>query len=100
MSDDTSYLPIIPLERGDSAFVVDGLNTKGKNIPIEIVGAPQFPGVQDTYYRPNPEDLTQINTIKPYLLECRDTFWVVDEMGAHYFSDKNPRGSQLLEADE
>jgi hypothetical protein len=100
MSDDTSYLPIIPLERGDGAFVIDGINTHGKNIPIEIVGAPQFSGVQDTYYHPNPEDLSQINTIKPFMLECRDTFWVVDTKGAHYFSDSTPRGSQLLEPDE
>jgi hypothetical protein len=94
LSDDTNYLCQFQTERSDSAFVVDGLNTNGQNIPIEIEGVPKYTGNNDTYYIPDKTNPAQINNNKPFLLEVRDTFFVLDLEGLHYFDEAIPRGSQ------
>jgi hypothetical protein len=96
ISDDTSYLCRFQTERSDAAFVVDGVNSHGKNWPIELNALPKWAGAQDTYYLPVATDLAEHNTQKPFMLECRDTFLLLDSSGLHYFNDKTPRDSQVL----
>jgi hypothetical protein len=95
LADDTSYLCQFPTERSDAAFIVDGVNSHGQNVPIQFEGVPKYPGPDDTYYIPIPGG--EKNTNKPFLLEVRDTFWVLDLGGMHYFSEEVPRGSQTEE---
>jgi hypothetical protein len=97
LADDSSYMPQFQTERSDSAFVIDGINTKGQNVPIELLGKPKYSGAYDTYLHNDPTDLNHFNIQKPILLECRDSFFVLDLEGCHYFSDKVPRGSQTEE---
>jgi hypothetical protein len=97
LTDDTSYLCQFQTERSDAAFVVDGINTGGKNVPIELVGLPKFPGDLDCYYIPHlPADgePTEYNQVKPFMLEVRDTFMVLTNSGLKYFNERIPRGSQ------
>jgi predicted secreted protein len=92
LSDDTSYLAQFQTERSDGAFIVDGINSHGQNVPIELIGVPKYTGPNDTYYIPRAGG--PVNSFKPILMECRDTFWVLDLNGLHYFEDKTPRDSQ------
>jgi hypothetical protein len=97
LTDDTSYLCQFQTERSDAAFVVDGINSGGKNVPIELVALPKFPGDLDCYYIPKlpaQGEATEYNQMKPFMLEVRDTFFVLDHTGLHYKGDKVPRGSQ------
>jgi hypothetical protein len=98
MRDDTSYLPEFQTERMDSAYIIDGINTDGKSIPIEYKAKPQHTGANDTYYRPN-GSAGSVNVQIPSLWECRDTFFVLHRredgiFKLRYFNDKTPRGSQ------
>jgi hypothetical protein len=95
LADDTSYLCQFQTERSDGAFVIDGLNTNGQNIPIKIEGVPKYPGLLDTYYIPDPDHPEAKNNNTPILIEVRDTFSVLDLNGLHYKSDEVPRGSQV-----
>jgi hypothetical protein len=97
LSDDTSYIAEFQTEHFDQAFVIDGKNTKGENIPIELVGKPKYSGPVDTYYLPDPAHLDRTNRQKPILLEVRDTFHVLVLDGLHYVNNKSPPGSQLNE---
>jgi hypothetical protein len=84
-------------ERSDAAFVIDGINSGGKNLPIELVALPKYPGDLDCYYLPKlpaPGDAPECNANKPWMLEVRDAFFVLDLKGLHYLGDKTPRGSQ------
>jgi hypothetical protein len=98
LTDDTSYLCQFQCERSDAAFVIDGINTGGQNVPIELNSTPKYSGAYDTYYYPvyptAQGAVPEPNTNRPFMLEVRDTFWVLDLQGLHYFSDKLPRGSQ------
>jgi hypothetical protein len=97
LTDDTSYLVQFQCERSDAAFVIDGINTGGKNVPIELNSTPRWTGALDTYFYPTlpqPGQPLQPNINKPFLLEVRDTMFVLDLQGLHYMSDKIPRNSQ------
>jgi hypothetical protein len=94
LSDDTCYIAEFQTEHFGQAFVVDGVNSGGQNVPIELVGIPKYKGAGDTYFLPDPDHLDRPNKNKPMFLEVRDTFYVLDPEGLHYFEDDVPRGSQ------
>jgi hypothetical protein len=102
MRDDTSYLPEFQTERMDGGYVIDGLNTDGKSVPIEYKAKPQYTGTNDTYYRPD-GTTGSANTQIPSLWECRDTFFVLHQKKGSkdfklsYFNDRTPNGSQQSE---
>jgi hypothetical protein len=100
LTDDTSYLCQFQTERSDAAFVVDGINTGGLNKPIELNATPKWKGDLDTYYYPilpqqGSGDPKVPNQNKPFMLECRDTLFVLTLDGLRYFNDRTPKGSQL-----
>jgi hypothetical protein len=81
LQDDSSYLCQFQTERSDAAFVVDGVNTGGKNIAIELNSTPKYSGALDTYFLPDPSDLTRHNICKPFCLEVRDTLYLLTASG-------------------
>jgi hypothetical protein len=87
LSDDTAYLAEFSTEHFDQAFIYDGLHSEGQNHPIELVGAPKYSGANDTYYIPDPAHQDQKNNQFPLLLECRDTFLVLNDTGLHYINE-------------
>jgi hypothetical protein len=98
LADDTSYIPEFQTERSDGGYVVDGINTNGQNISIQLEGKPKHSGINDTYFIPDIDD-PSIHPPEPFMLECRDTYFVlgIDAVGQgflKYFNDRVPYGSQ------
>jgi hypothetical protein len=99
LGDDTSFMALFQLERGDGGYVFDGIDTGGANVNTEISASPIYTGDNDTYHFPYQPlgaaapDRT-ITSPPPILFLARDTFFVVDSNGLSYFNDRTPRGSQ------
>ena len=65
LSDCTSFLWNVQLERNGGGYFFDGYESHGANIPIELVGKPVYSGAQDTYY-----NVDAAGTVHPPAAQC------------------------------
>ena len=72
LSDCSSFLWNVQLERNGGGYFFDGYESHGANIPIELVGKPVYSGEQDTYYNVN--SAGTIHPPSPQCWSCKDTF--------------------------
>jgi hypothetical protein len=95
LRDATSFLFNVETERSGAGYCFDGLDSKGQNVNIELVGMPIHTGVNDTYYNCGPaSNPTAIHPVAPQLWICKDTFFIVNRRGMWYKLDETPRGTQ------
>jgi hypothetical protein len=108
-TDATSFMFNVQLERSNAGYCIDGIDTNGQNIPIQLKGGPIAGGVNDTYYcyaiRPGvtiPDG--QKPTINDYLHPpapevwiCQETFWRLSvDRGVEYLKTEQPPNIQQL----
>ena len=79
LSDCSSFLWNVQLERNGGGYFFDGYESHGANIPIELVGKPVYSGTsqngsshQDTYY--NVDAAGTIHPPAPQCFSCKDTY--------------------------
>ena len=78
LSDWSSFLWNVQLERNGGGYFFDGYESHGANIPIELVGKPVYSGTasngsyQDTYY--NVDAAGTIHPPAPQCWSCKDTY--------------------------
>ena len=77
LSDCSSFLWNVQLERNGGGYFFDGFESHGANIPIELVGKPVYTGsnggsYQDTYY--NVDAAGTIHPPAPQCWSCKDTY--------------------------
>ena len=72
LSDCSSFLWNLQLERNGGGYFFDGFESHGANIPIELVGKPVYSGSQDTYY--NVDAAGTIHPCAPQCWSCKDTY--------------------------
>lgn len=96
LSDNTSFLWNVQLERNGAGYCWDGFDSAGMNIPIQIKGNPIYSGgennVNNTYYVPEPDTPTY-HPPPPQIWSCSDTYFVATTEGLRYV-DGAPPGSQ------
>ena len=78
-ADNTSFGINFQLERGNSGYVFDGIDTGCHSITIQFKGQPIYNKLNDTYFYPDvKDDGTVIETVHPPAPEmwiCSDTYW-------------------------
>ena len=72
LSDCSSFLWNVQLERNGGGYFFDGFESHGANIPIELVGKPVYANAQDTYY--NVDANGTIHPPAPQCWSCKDTY--------------------------
>ena len=72
LSDCSSFLWNIQLERNGGGFFFDGFESHGQNISVELVGGPIYSGNNDTYYNVTADGLT--HPPAPQCFSCKDTY--------------------------
>jgi hypothetical protein len=87
LQDQTSFLPPFSVERQSDGFFLDGLESGDSEVKIILKGNPIFSGAADTYYYPNNDDPTYVNTTPPELGLCRDTWFSFDFMNGLQYHD-------------
>ena len=72
LSDCSSFLWNVQLERNGGGYFFDGFESHGANIPIELVGKPVYSGATDTYY--NVDAAGTVHPPSPQCWSCKDTY--------------------------
>ena len=72
LSDCSSFLWNVQLERNGGGYFFDGYESHGANIPIELVGKPVYSGSPDTYY--NVDASGTVHPPAPQCWSCKDTY--------------------------
>jgi hypothetical protein len=81
--DQTSFLPVIQMERSGKGYFFDGLDTGNTARSIKMEFDPIYPGDNDVYL-----DKT---TTAPQLWFVRTTYWTLDNQnGLRYFMEETP----------
>jgi hypothetical protein len=99
LSDETSFMINIQLERSGAGYCFDGLDTNGQNIAINLQGNPIKTGVLDTYYcaegeGDNPEQYK--HPVPPEIWICQETYWRLSNQGGlEYMRNEVPPGTQV-----
>ena len=99
LSDNTSFMWNVQLERAGAGYCWDGYDSNGQNIPIQIKGNPIYSGgdnnENNTYYVPDPEN-PSYHPPPPQIWSCSDTYFLASTDGVRYIEDAPP-GSQAME---
>ncbi len=78
-ADNTSFGINFQLERGNSGYVFDGIDTGCHSITVQFKGQPIHTDKNDTYYYPDVDDAGKVDeTVHPPAPEmwiCSDTYW-------------------------
>ena len=78
-ADNTSFGINFQLERGNSGYVFDGIDTGSQSITITFRGSPMCKGNFDTYFNPEVADDGTVDTNthppQPEMWICSDTYW-------------------------
>ena len=90
LSDGTSFMWNIQVERNNAGYTYDGIDSNGQNIPIQIRGQPIYTGINDTYYNVNKEGT--VHPPPPQIWLCRDTFFILSREGVVYEAFETPPG--------
>ena len=94
LSDASSFMLNIQIERSRGGYLFDGLDSNGQNVPIQIRGQPIHSGDGDTYF--NCDETGQNHPPPPQVFFCRDTYFTVDiHDGLVYHLKGCPPGSQV-----
>jgi hypothetical protein len=99
VSDETSFMINIQLERSGAEYCFDGLDTGGQNIAIQLKGNPIKTGVLDTYYcaegdGDDPEKYR--HPCPPEVWICQETYWKLSNSeGLVYMRSGNPPNTQV-----
>ena len=72
LSDCSSFLWNVQLERNGGGYFFDGFESHGQNISVELVGNPVYTGANDTYY--NVDAAGTIHAPAPQMWSCKDTY--------------------------
>ena len=73
MSDCSSFMWNVQMERNGGGYFFDGFESHGQNIPIELVGKPVYGDEKDTYY--NVDASGTIHPPAPQCWSCKDV-WI------------------------
>ena len=92
LSDCSSFLWNVQLERNGGGYFFDGFESHGANIPIELVGKPVFSGAQDTYY--NVDAAGSIHPCAPQCWSCKDTFILLTPGDMRFVMNGEPRNKE------
>jgi hypothetical protein len=101
LSDDTAFIATFQTERGDSAYVFDGLDSRGENITVLLKGESKYKGVNNTYFYPLVDATGQTiltpNPCFPQYWGCADKWWHVAPGSVEWHDRDYPPGSQINE---
>jgi len=75
LSDCSSFLWNLQLERNGGGYFFDGFESHGQNISVELVGGPVYSGANDTYY--NVDAAGTIHPPAPQCFSCKDTYIIL-----------------------
>lgn len=100
LTDQTSFMWNVQLERHGSGYAFDGFDSYGQNIPIQITASPiyrttytkdgkQITNGNNTYYYPDIDDET-IHPPPPQIWTCSDTYFLATLNGITYVNDTPP----------
>lgn len=89
LSDCSSFLWNVQLERNGGGYFFDGFDSFGANIPIELVGKPIYSGNQDTYY--NVDAAGTIHPIAPQVFSCKDCYIMLCNGDMKFVINGEPR---------
>jgi hypothetical protein len=93
LSDESSFMINIQLERSGAGYCFDGIDTNGQNISIQLKGNPIYTGDKDTYY--NVDGDPNVHPIPPEVWICSETFWrLSNNEGMVYMRSGVPPNSQ------
>ena len=92
LSDCSSFLWNVQLERNGGGYFFDGYESHGANIPIELVGKPVYSGSQDTYY--NVDAAGTIHPVAPQCWSCKDTFILLTNGDMKFVINGEPKNKQ------
>ena len=95
LSDGTSFMFNVQLERNNAGYTFDGFDSDGQNIPIQLKGNPIHSGVNDTYY--NVDAAGTKHPPPPQIWLCRDTYFVASVDGLQFVRNGSPPGSQITD---
>ncbi len=78
-ADNTSFGINFKLERGNSGYVFDGIDTGCHSVTVTFKGLPIYGGDNDIYYNPEVDDSGKVNTSvhppAPEMWICSDRWW-------------------------
>jgi len=92
LSDGTSFIWNVQAERNNAGYTFDGIDSNGKNIPVQLKGQPIYSGANDTYY--NVKSDGSAHPPPPQIWLCRDTYFLISNAGVMYQQFGTPEGSQ------
>ena len=75
LSDCSSFLWNVQLERNGGGYFFDGYESHGQNISVELVGNPVYTGANDTYYNVDAAGL--IHPPACQMWSCKDTYIIL-----------------------
>ena len=89
LSDCSSFLWNVQLERNGGGYFFDGYESHGANIPIELVGKPVYSGAQDTYY--NVDAAGTIHPPSAQCWTCKDTYLLLTNGDMKFVINGEPK---------
>ena len=89
LSDCSSFMWNVQLERNGGGYFFDGFESHGANIPIELVGKPIYSGNQDTYY--NVDTSGNNHPPAPQCWSCKDTFILLTNGDMKFYTNGEPK---------
>ena len=89
LSDCSSFLWNVQLERNGGGYFFDGFESHGANIPVELVGKPVYSGPQDTYY--NVDAAGSIHPPAPQCWSCKDTYILLTPGDMRFVMNGEPK---------
>ena len=88
LSDCSSFLLNVQLERNGGGYFFDGYESHGQNISVELVGNPVYSGANDTYY--NVDAAGTIHSPAPQMFSCKDTYILLTNGDMKFFINGEP----------
>ena len=92
LSDCSSFLWNVQLERNGGGYFFDGFESHGANIPIELVGKPVYSGASDTYY--NVDSAGTTHPPAPQCFSCKDTYVLLTPGEMRFVMNGEPKNKQ------
>jgi hypothetical protein len=102
-TDCTSFMFNVQLERSNAGYCIDGIETNGRNIAVQLKGGPINLGVNDTYYCARKIPGRTGNSVEDYYHPpapeawiCQETFWrLTTQEGLEWLIKEQPPGIQV-----
>ena len=91
ISDATSFCINFQLERTNSGYVFDGVDTGGNTVTIKFKGQPLYRGANDTYYNYDASN-PNVHPPAPEMWVCTDTYFTWQRGAVKYYANGVPDG--------